>query len=82
MLNCRIATTSDLSLMQSIISTPREVVLSYTLNRDPNQPQPPLYKKMKELYGSIKAFSKVFAFADTARDELGTDILCLHNDHS
>ncbi|PWW79995.1 hypothetical protein C7212DRAFT_355951 [Tuber magnatum] len=69
LLHSRIATTSDLTLLQGSISRPEEVVAIYpTLGP---KFQTDLCRKLHRAYGELDCFSKIFAFAEIAASELG-----------
>lgn len=71
LMHCRIATTSDITLLQNAISKPREQILRYTFNPGLAQVGAPLLCQLKQKYAKVKAFNKLFAFSDWARVELG-----------
>ena len=69
MLDSRITTTSDLSLIQNAVSRPREIVAEYSPLGHPYETT--LYKELQKLYGGSGPLSKVFNFAYNASSELG-----------
>ncbi|KAL9126422.1 MAG: hypothetical protein Q9217_004514 [Psora testacea] len=69
MLHSQIATASDLSLLQSFISRPREQLLRYDRLEYPYDT--PLSKHMIANFGDITGFSKIFQNAREATGNLG-----------
>lgn len=69
MLDCQIATASDLSLLRMSISRPNESIAVYERLRYPYVTN--LSAALKEKYGSIEALSKLFKFTREATAQLG-----------
>ena len=69
MLDCQIATASDLSLVQASISRPNERILEYEKLQQLHVTS--LYAELEARFGEVKALSEVFASAKTATSELG-----------
>ena len=69
MLDCQIATTSDLSLLRMSVSRPKEQILVY----DHLSPayDTPLCSKLRSIYPDVEVFSKIFKFAHDATSQLG-----------
>lgn len=69
MLDCQIATTSDLSLVHKAISRPQENVVEYGRLRSPYLTQ--LGQALKDRFGELDVLSKLFDSARLAAAELG-----------
>lgn len=69
MLDCQIATASDLSLLRMSISRPNESIAAYEKLRYPYLTS--LSAALKEKFGEIEAFSKLFSFVREASSQLG-----------
>ena len=69
MLNCQIATATDLALLRNSVSRPKESVAEYDRLSHPYDT--PLCAKLKAKYGDLKALSKIFSFAREATAQLG-----------
>lgn len=69
LMNCRIATTSNLSLLRDFVSKPKEEEWVYEKLPPPFGTE--LYETLKTRYGDISALESVFAFAWIASSELG-----------
>ncbi|KAF2873406.1 dicer-like protein-like protein 1 [Massariosphaeria phaeospora] len=68
LLHCKIATTSDLTLLQNHIRRPNEHVSKYSLQQEF---ETPFHQKIKASYGEIKAFQKFFKASKQFSAELG-----------
>lgn len=69
MLDCQIATASDLSLLRMSISRPNESIAVYEKLRYPYVTR--LSAAMKEKFGELEALSKIFKFTREATSQLG-----------
>lgn len=69
MLDCQIATASDLSLLRMSISRPNESIAVYEKLRYPYVTR--LSAAMKEKFGEVEALSKIFKFTREATSQLG-----------
>ena len=69
MLDCQIATTSDLSLVRKAISRPRENIIEYGRMRSPYLTQ--LGQALKDRFGELDVLGKIFDSARLAAAELG-----------
>lgn len=69
LLHSKITTTSDLMLLQSSVSRPKEEIATYSKLRAPFQTE--LYNKLHRKYSKVDAFEKIFAFANRCTSELG-----------
>jgi endoribonuclease Dicer len=69
MLDCQIATASDLSLLRNAISRPQEKVALYT--RLSHTHDTPLCSLLRSKFGDLESLSKVFGFAHEATSQLG-----------
>lgn len=69
MLDCQIATASNLSLLRMSISRPNESVAVYEKLRPPYLTR--LGAALKAKFGEIEALSKIFTFAREATSQLG-----------
>ena len=69
MLNCQIATASDLSLLRMSISRPQEQVASY--KRLSHAYDTPLCSLLRSKFGDLESLAKVFNFAHEATSQLG-----------
>ncbi|RPB29394.1 hypothetical protein L211DRAFT_11749 [Terfezia boudieri ATCC MYA-4762] len=70
LLHSRIATASDLKLLQSSITRPDEQILLYP-QLEPPFPTP-LYNKLYDKYHKIKCFKRIFDFCLDCSSQLGT----------
>ena len=68
-LNCQIATASDLALLRNAVSRPKESVAEYDRLSRPYDT--PLCAKLKSEFGDLEALSKIFSFAREATAQLG-----------
>ena len=68
-LNCQIATASDLALLRNAVSRPKEIVAEYDHLSRPYDT--PLCAKLKSEFGDLEALSKIFSFAREATTQLG-----------
>ncbi len=68
-LNCQIATASDLALLRNTVSRPKESVAEYDHLSRPYDT--PLCAKLKSEFGDLEALSKIFSFAREATAQLG-----------
>lgn len=69
MLDCQIATTSDLSLVRKAISRPQENIIEYGRLRSPYLTQ--LGQAIKDRFGELNVLAKLFDSARLAAAELG-----------
>lgn len=69
MLDCQIATTSDLSLVRKAISRPQENIIEYGRLRSPYLTQ--LGQAIKDRFGELDVLAKLFDSARLAAAELG-----------
>lgn len=69
MLDCQIATASDLSLLRMSISRPNESIAVYEKLRYPYMTR--LSAALEEKFGEIEALSKIFKFTREATSQLG-----------
>ena len=69
MLNCQIATASDLALLRNTVSRPKESVAEYDRLTRPYDT--PLGAKLKAEFGDMGSLSKIFSFAREATAQLG-----------
>lgn len=69
MLDCQIATASDLSLLRNAISRPQEKVALYT--RLSHTHDTPLCSLLRSKFGDLESLPKVFGFAREATSQLG-----------
>lgn len=69
MLDCQIATASDLSLVRNSISRPNELVVEYKKLRSPYAT--PLCALLKDRFGDIEVLSGLFTIARDATSYLG-----------
>jgi endoribonuclease Dicer len=69
LLHCKIATTSDLTLLANHITRPSEEVAVYPRLAQPFET--PLYKELKARYGEIKVFRRLFESSKLFSSELG-----------
>ena len=69
MLNCQIATASDLSLVRNSISRPDESIVEYSKLRYPYETS--LCALLKARFGDMEVLSGLFAFARDATSYLG-----------
>lgn len=69
MLDCQIATTSDLSLVRKAISRPQENIIEYGQLRSPYLTQ--LGQAIKDRFGELDVLAKLFDSARLAAAELG-----------
>lgn len=69
MLDCQIATTSDLSLVRKAISRPQENIVEYERLRSPYLTQ--LGQAIKDRFGELDVLAKLFDSAQLAAAELG-----------
>jgi endoribonuclease Dicer len=69
-LHCRIATASDLTLLQYAVNSKEEIIDIYEPLRFPFET--PLYKKIREKLEDNEIFSKLLRYAKEASSELGT----------
>ena len=69
LLHCRIATTSDLALLQESVHRPDEQIAAYDQLQEPFQT--PLYTLMNETFGDLEILDKPFVSALEASSELG-----------
>ena len=68
-LNCQIATASDLALLRNAVSRPKESVAEYDHLSRPYDT--PLCAKLRSEFGDLEALSKIFSFAREATAQLG-----------
>ncbi|KAI9675974.1 MAG: Dicer-like protein 1 [Bathelium mastoideum] len=69
LLDSRIATVSDLSLIQRYISRPAEEIATYDLLQTPFEA--PLHQKLQADFGDLRLFRKLFTSSKTIASELG-----------
>lgn len=69
MLDCQIATTSDLSLLRMSISRPNESLAEYPRVSQPYDTS--LCSTLRAKFGDLELLSKIFAFAREATSQLG-----------
>lgn len=69
LLHSKITTTSDLMLLQSSVSRPKEEIAPYSKLRAPFQTE--LYNKLHIKYRRVEAFEKIFTFTKKCTSELG-----------
>lgn len=69
LLHCKIATTSDLSLIRNNISRPSEDVVEY--DRLPTPFETPLHQELKARFGDVSPFEKLFQESKKISAELG-----------
>ncbi|KAI9847076.1 MAG: Dicer-like protein 1 [Sclerophora amabilis] len=70
MLHSQIATTSDLSLLQTMVHRPQEQVAQYEVLAAPFETD--LYRRLKAAYGGIDVLARSFRIAKDASSELGS----------
>ena len=68
-LNCQIATASDLALLRNTVSRPKESVAEYDQLTRPYDT--PLCAKLRSEFGDLEVLSKIFSFAREATAQLG-----------
>jgi len=68
-MNCRIATTSNISLLRDFVSKPTEEEWVYETLPPPSETK--LFKILKDAYGDIQTLESIFEFAWIASSELG-----------
>ena len=68
-LNCQIATASDVALLRNTVSRPKESVAEYDRLSCPYDT--PLSAKLKSEFGDLETLSKIFSFAKEATAQLG-----------
>ena len=69
LLHCKIATTSDVTLVANSISRPEEIVAEYPPLQHPFDT--PFVKALREKYGEVNAFKKFFYASRQLSSELG-----------
>ncbi|KAF2103329.1 ATP-dependent helicase dcl1 [Rhizodiscina lignyota] len=69
LLQCRIATTSDLSLLQKFVSRPEEKVTEYPALQAPFET--PFHQELKTRFGDLNVFRKYFSTSKVTAAELG-----------
>ncbi|KAF2803072.1 endoribonuclease dcr-1 [Mytilinidion resinicola] len=69
LLHCKIATTSDLTLMQNQISKPFEDVVYYEALPAPFETQ--LHQQLRACFGDLRPFQKLFRVSKEISSELG-----------
>ncbi|ORY16739.1 hypothetical protein BCR34DRAFT_531207 [Clohesyomyces aquaticus] len=69
LLHCKIATASDLALLQNNISRPSEEVATYP--RLKSAVETPLYRELHSRWGDVATFAKLFENAKIIGSELG-----------
>lgn len=69
MLDCQIATTSDISLVRKAISRPKENILEYGPLRSPYLSQ--LGQAVRDRFGQLGVLGKLFGSARLAAAQLG-----------
>jgi endoribonuclease Dicer len=69
LLHCRIATTSDVTLLKNHISKPVEQVAQYNALVNPFETQ--LHQNLKARFGDLRPFEKLFRISKVISSELG-----------
>lgn len=69
MLDCKIATTSDITLAANSINRPTEEIARYA--RLPNEYETPFHKELEARFGHLAVFKKLFNQAKRFASELG-----------
>lgn len=71
LLDAKIATTSDLALLQHHVSRPEELIVEYPPPTPVTDPSTPLWRELRARWWDVNGFERLFDNAKTINQELG-----------